>query len=222
MLRRIAQQERCIANIAKQSEEARAEWIEIDAKCTDLDLQMEKAVAEAAKIKEEQIYLFDVQREEATKRDVAPAGHFGAVGGGTHGHPVQLDVSTSCQFLAQAIHQQYPPEESAVLLAMLQRLDLHGLVPAGRQWGKLGSAEARPQWGSSAPMGEASGVVPVAPVATSPAAPGATGMAAEAERWQLEAALAGGKGGKGKGDSFQPYEKGSETPGPGGKDDDNL
>ena len=89
---------------------------------------------------------------------------------------------------------------------MLQKLDLNGLVPAGRH------AE-----GATA---KASVVVPVAPVATSPAAPGATGMAADAERWKLETALAGGKGGKGKGDSFQPYEKGSETHMPDGSKGD--
>ena len=172
-------------------------------------------MAEAAKIKEEQIYLFDLQREEATKRDVAPAGHFGAVGGGTHGHPVQLDVST-CQIITQAIQQQFSPEQASALIAALQELNISGPVPAGRHAG-----------GTTA---KASVLVPVAPVATSQAAPAATSMAAEAERLQLEAAIAGGKGGgKGRGDNFRPYEASSEATSPvgsetspGGKGDGDL
>ena len=88
---------------------------------------------------------------------------------------------------------------------MLQKLDLNGLVLAGRHAG-----------GTTA---TASVLVPVAPVAASQAALAATSMAAEAERLQLEAAIAGGKGGgKGRGDNFRPYEASSDATSPAGSE----
>ena len=189
VLRRIAQQERCIANCAKQSEEARAVWFEAEAKSTVADKQLEEAQAELAKIQKEQVNLF----AEATKRDVAPTDHDGAVGGVAHGHPVQLDVPT-CQIIAQVILQQFPPEQATAFLAAMQQLDSSGHVPEG--------------WHAGGITAQAGVVVPGAPDAASQAARAATSMAAEAERFQLEGAIAGGKG-SGKGptrDIFRPYE----------------
>ena len=141
----------------------------------------------------EQIDLFDLQRAEATKRDVAPAGHVGAGGGVAHDHPVQLDVPT-CQIISHIIHQHFPPEQATAFLAAMQQLDSSGHVPEG--------------WHAGGITAQAGVVVPGAPDAASQAARAATSMAAEAERFQLEGAIAGGKG-SGKGptrDIFRPYE----------------
>ena len=192
-----------VDSVTKQIEAARKEKLAIDAKCADLDQKLEEAKAAAVKAKEEQMHIYKEVAAEGEK----PAGPSGDAGGGTHDHLVQLGDPTALalaiqQGIAQAIQLQCPPEEASAVLAVLQRLDLTGvLVP----------------------------VTPVAPVtplaagatpAVVPVVPGATGMAADAERLQLEAAIAGGKSGKGKGNNFQPYEKGSETHMPDGSKGD--
>ena len=200
---RVTKCDQKVDSVTKQIEAAREEKLAIEAKCAELDQKLEVAKAAAVKAKEEQMHIYKEVAAEGEK----PAGPSGDAGGGTHDHPRQLGDPTAfalaiTQGIAQAIQVQCPPEEASAFLAMHQRLNLTGLLVP---------------------------VTPVAPVtppaagatpAVVPVVPGATGMAAEAAQWQLEAAITGSKSGKGKGDSFQPYEKGSETHMPDGSKGD--
>ena len=164
------------------------------------DIELVAAAADCAAANEAQSKLSQEKAEASSGKAARRAQ-------GPHVDPTprpRSELSDACHIITLAVQQLQlaagdtaSSEQAAIFIANLQQLAA-GLAPAA---GLTAAAVVKVR-------------VP------SPAAATPTSMAVEAERLRLDAAIEGGKGGKGKGDSFQPYE--SEAAAVGGKEDKDL
>ena len=176
--------------VVRAKEELRKAEEEVE----QIDIELVAAAAECAAANEAQSKLSQEKAEASSGKAARRAQ-------GPHVDPTPLprsELSDACHLITLAVQKQYTPEQASIFFAHLRGLKIDGLAPAA---GDTAAAVVEVR-------------VPF------PAAATTTSMAVEAERLQLDAAIEGGKGGKGKGDSFQPYE--SEAAAVGGKEDKDL
>ena len=182
--------------VVRAKEELRKAEEEVE----QIDIELVAAAAECAAANEAQSKLSQEKAEASSGKAARRAQ-------GPHVDPTprpRSELSDACHIITLAVQQLQraagdtaSSEQAAIFIANLQQLAA-GLAPAA---GLTAAAVVKVR-------------VP------SPAAATPTSMAVEAERLRLDAAIEGGKGGKGKGDSFQPYE--SEAAAAGGKEDKDL